>query len=72
MKAIFIIDNNLIKIKQATTQGWIGIQIDDLPAIADLSFPTSTVRRGRVQEGGGVSPTITTTGGLYVFENIGD
>lgn len=36
--------------------------------VADLSFPTSQLRRGRVQDSGRVCPTITTTGGLYVFE----
>lgn len=29
--------------------------------MADLSFPSSTTRRGRVQERGQVSPTITAT-----------
>ena len=32
--------------------------------IADLSYPTSELRRGRVQGGGKVAPTLTTTGGL--------
>lgn len=33
--------------------------------VADLSFPTSKTRRGRVEEWGQIAPTITTTGGLY-------
>ena len=33
--------------------------------VADLSFPTSKTRRGRVEEEGALAPTITTTGGLY-------
>lgn len=37
-------------------------------AVADLSYPTSKTRRGRVEDGGQICPTITTTGGLYVFE----
>ena len=32
--------------------------------VCDLSYPTSELRRGRVQGGGNVSPTITTTGGI--------
>lgn len=38
-----------VRIKQATKDGYIEIQT---PGIADLSYPTSTTRRGRVQEGG--------------------
>lgn len=37
-------------------------------AVADLSYPTSKTRRGRVEDGGQICPTITTTGGLYIFE----
>ena len=33
--------------------------------VADLSFPTSKTRKGRVEEEGTLTPTITTTGGLY-------
>lgn len=44
-----------IKIKQATKQGFIELTI--LPGVADLSYPTSKVRRGRVQEGGDKSNT---------------
>ena len=46
-----------IGIKQATLQGYIECQI---PGVADFAYPTSKLRRGRVQ-GGNVSPTITTT-----------
>ena len=52
----------IIRIKQATTQGWIEM---DGGGVADLSFPTSKTRRGRVEERGQICPTITTTGGLY-------
>lgn len=51
-----------IKVKQATKQGWIACQEG---GVADLSYPTSKFRRGRVQDGGQICPTITTTGGLY-------
>lgn len=36
--------------------------------VADLSFPTSKTRRGRVEEKGNIAPTITTTGGLYKMD----
>ena len=51
-------------IKQATKQGYIPISIENGGGIADLSYPTSELRRGRVQGGGKVAPTLTTTGGL--------
>lgn len=46
-----------IKGKQATKQGYIECKPG---GVADLSYPTSTLRRGRVQSGGDISPTITT------------
>lgn len=46
------------QIKQATKQGTILCKVG---GCADLSYPTSKTRRGRVQEGGDVSPTITST-----------
>ena len=36
----------MIKIKQATRQGWIEMVSG---GVADVTFPTSTKRRGRVQ-----------------------
>lgn len=45
-----------VKVKQATKDGFIECKIG---GVADLSFPNSTTRRGRVQDGGNVSPTIT-------------
>ena len=47
-----------VKIKQATKDGYIECKIGD---VADLSYPTSTTRRGKVQEGGDVCPTLTAT-----------
>lgn len=47
-----------VLIPQATKKGYIELK---LPGIADLSYPNSKTRRGRVQEGGAVSPTITAT-----------
>lgn len=42
-----------IGIRQATKQGWIEITI---PGCADLSYPKSELRRGRVQGGGWNKP----------------
>ncbi len=44
-----------VKIKQATKDGYIDCEIG---GVADLSFPNSATRRGRVQNGGKVSPTL--------------
>ena len=61
---------NIIKLRQATKQGFAEIPIGG-KSIADLSYPKSELRRGRVQGEplGSVSPTVTTTGGLYVLES---
>lgn len=67
---MIVVNDNVIKIRQATSLGYITIPIENLPSVADLSFPTSKLRRGRVQGDGGICPTIATTGGLYVFESI--
>lgn len=47
-----------VLIKQATTQGYIEC---DIGGVADLSYPNSKTRRGRVQDGGSICPTITAT-----------
>ena len=44
-----------IRIKQATKKGYIEMENG---GVADFSYPTSQMRRGRVQEGGRISPTI--------------
>lgn len=44
--------------KQATKQGYIECE---LGGVADLSYPSSKLRRGRVQENGNTCPTITAT-----------
>lgn len=64
------INNNYIMIRQATKLGYAKISINSLPCVVDLSFPNSKTRRGRVQDDGQISPTLTTTGGLYVLEKI--
>lgn len=50
--------NAVIKIPQATKQGYIECEVG---GVADLSYPNSKTRRDRVQDGGFISPTITAT-----------
>ena len=45
-----------IKIRQATEQGYIEMEPG---GVADLSYPHSNTRRGRVQDNGTVAPTLT-------------
>ncbi len=53
-------------IKQATKQGFIECVVG-----ADLSYPSSRTRRGRVQEDGWIYQTITATEtGIYRIERI--
>ena len=51
-------EGSKVLIPQATKQGYIECQIG---GVADLSYPNSKTRRGRVQENGTISPTITAT-----------
>jgi DNA (cytosine-5)-methyltransferase 1 len=51
-----------IMIKQATKKGYVECCEGGL---ADLSFPNSKTRRGRVQNGGTICPTITTESEIY-------
>lgn len=48
----------LIAIPQATKKGYIECEIG---GVADLSYPNSKTRRGRVQDDGNICPTITAT-----------
>ena len=50
-----------VGIKQATEYGY---EFCKVGGVADLSYPTSKYRRGRVQGGGAISPTITTSCGV--------
>lgn len=45
-----------VRIKQATKQGFIECVVG---GAVDLSYPNSKTRRGRVQGGGTICPTIT-------------
>lgn len=61
-------DEDTVSVKQATKDGYIKC---DLPGVADLSYPGSTTRRGRVQENGTVSPTLTASQtGICKLEKI--
>lgn len=53
-----IVENNKVAIKQATKQGYIECEVG---GVADLSYPDSKTRRGRVQDNGNISTTITAT-----------
>lgn len=55
--------DKVIYIKQATKQGYIACKNG---GVFDCSYPTSKLRRGRVQEGGNVSPTLTCSSGAIV------
>ena len=51
-------EGNKVLIPQATKQGYIECEVG---GVADLSYPNSKTRRGRVQDGGKISPIITAT-----------
>lgn len=58
----------VIGIKQATKKGYIECE---LPGVADLSFPNSKTRRGRVESNGQIVPTLTAAeGGIRYIESI--
>lgn len=59
-------DCNKVAVKQATKQGYIECEIG---GVADLSYPSSKLRRGRVQENGNVSLIITTQTGVCKIES---
>ncbi|BCJ93565.1 cytosine-specific methyltransferase [Anaerocolumna cellulosilytica] len=55
-----------VLIRQATKKGYAECNI---PGVADLSFPKSMTRRGRVQEDGNICPTLMAgTREIYVFD----
>ena len=49
-------DREYVGIRQATQKGYIECEIG---GVADFSYPTSKLRRGRVQGGGHICPTLT-------------
>lgn len=59
----------IFRIKQATKTGYIDCIRGG--GVADLSFPNSKTRRGRVQGSGLICPTITAESvGICVMEDI--
>ena len=64
-------NENYVRVRQATKAGYILCPIN---GVADLSFPSSKLRRGRVQGGGGIAPTIMASGNccLYRIERVED
>ena len=48
--------DDYVLIPEATKDGYVPMEIG---GVCDLSYPTSKTRRGRVQEGGTVAPTLT-------------
>lgn len=58
-----------IAIPQATKQGYIEVEPG---GVFDGAYPESTTRRGRVQEGGKVAPTLCTSNELCVYEGVKD
>ena len=58
MNAVIESSNGKIAIRQATKKGYIECEIG---GVADLSYPESKTRRGRVQEGGNICTTLTAT-----------
>lgn len=49
--------DNMVMVKQATKKGYAECE---LGGVADLSYPTSETRRGRVENKGQICPTLTT------------
>lgn len=56
-----------IRIPQATKSGFIEIEPG---GVFDAAYPDSSTRRGRVQEGGKVAPTLCTSNELSVYEGV--
>lgn len=53
-------EEKYVGVKQAVKNGFIKMR---LGGVCDLLYPTSKLRRGRVQGGGDICPTIATTNG---------
>lgn len=54
-----------VEVKQATKEGYIKCEVG---GVADLNYPSSKTRRGRVQGSGQISPTLTTESTPSVIE----
>ena len=62
-------EDKYLWIKQATKEGWIKMKSG---GVCDVSYPTSKLRRGRVQGGGDISPTLTCESGGIVKIDMED
>lgn len=60
-------EKSTVKVRQATKQGYIECE---LGGGADLNYPNSETRRGRVSENGRVWPTLTTSSNPCVLEKF--
>lgn len=68
LKTIVSVQNDNLLIPQATKEGFISLAPG---GVFDGSYQDSTTRRGRVQEGGQVTPTLTTSGdNLNLYEEV--
>ena len=59
----------VVRVKQATKRGYIECEVG---GVADISYPDSEFRRGRVQSGGNISPTITCSSEIVRIEDQKD
>lgn len=62
---MILVKDGKLYISQATKSGYIECRWG---GVADISYPSSKSRRGRVQSGGEVSPTLTSSGSLVRIE----
>ena len=53
-----------VAVKQATSQGYI---LCEWGGVADLSYPTSKLRRGRVQGQGQICPILLASSGCCIY-----
>lgn len=56
-----------LKIPQATKSGYIEVCEG---GVFDAAYPDSPTRRGRVQEGGAICPTIMCSSEILLYEGI--
>lgn len=56
-----------LRIREATEKGYAEVEVG---AVFDASYPKSKTRRGRLQGGGKICPTITRTAEIYYFEGV--
>jgi DNA (cytosine-5)-methyltransferase 1 len=53
---VVVKDNPTISIPSNTAEGYVQCEVG---GVLDISYPSSTTRRGRVQDGGAVAPALT-------------